>query len=71
MKKHESTGNQPARQCLPLHGAFGIMGLFVVASIAYSTYVIIAGTDGYVPIAMVAPQATFAAWLAVYKFGKG
>lgn len=48
----------------------GLLMLFVVASIVYSTYVISSGTDGWIPKAMVAPQAMFAALVAIKKFSK-
>lgn len=46
----------------------GIMQLFAVASIAYSTVVIAIGTEGYIPLVMVAPQAILAVVIAINKF---
>lgn len=48
----------------------GIMLLFAVASIAYSTVVIAIGTEGYIPLVMVAPQAILAVVILVNKFVK-
>lgn len=48
----------------------GIMQLFAVASIAYSTVVIAIGTEGYIPLVMVAPQAILAVTIAINKFTK-
>lgn len=48
----------------------GIMQLFAVASIAYSTIVIAIGTEGYIPLVMVAPQAILAVVIAINKFAK-
>ena len=53
-----------------LSGAGGIFMAFVVASVAYSTYVVFAGTTGLVPKLMLIPQATFAALIVLYKFAK-
>lgn len=48
----------------------GVLQLFVLISISYSTYVVFLGTTGYAPKAMLIPQAIFAAYLAVIKFTK-
>lgn len=48
----------------------GVMQLFAVASIAYSTVVIAIGTEGVVPLVMVAPQAVLAVVIAINKFTK-
>lgn len=50
------------------NGIIGVMQLFAVASIAYSTVVIVIGTEGYIPLIMVAPQALLGATIAVKKF---
>lgn len=52
------------------NGIMGIMQLFAVASIAYSTIVIAIGTEGYIPLVMVAPQAILAVVIAINKFAK-
>lgn len=48
----------------------GIMQLFAVASIAYSTVVIALGTEGVLPLVLVAPQAILAVAIAINKFSK-
>lgn len=48
----------------------GLLQLFVLASIAYSTYVVYLGTDGIAPKVMLIPQALWATLLAVQKFTK-
>ena len=48
----------------------GTMQLFAVASIAYSTVVIAIGTEGYIPLVLVAPQAVLAVTIAITKFAK-
>lgn len=52
------------------NGIMGIMQLFAVASIAYSTVVIAIGTEGITPLVMVAPQAILAVCIAINKFAK-
>jgi len=52
------------------NGIIGVMQLFAVASIAYSTVVIGMGTEGYIPLIMVAPQAILAVAIAIHKFAK-
>lgn len=52
------------------NGIMGIMQLFAVASIAYSTIVIVIGTDGILPLVMVAPQALLGVIIAINKFVK-
>lgn len=46
----------------------GALLLFVIMSIAYSTYVVYFGTTGWIPKIMLVPQALFAAWVAITKF---
>lgn len=48
----------------------GVLLLFAVASIAYSTVVIAIGTEGYIPLILVAPQAVLAVVIAINKFAK-
>lgn len=48
----------------------GILQLFVLVSVAYSTYVVYLGTEGIAPKVMLVPQAIFAAVIAVQKFTK-
>lgn len=52
------------------NGIMGIMQLFAVASIAYSTVVIALGTEGVLPLVLVAPQAILAVAIAINKFSK-
>lgn len=52
------------------NGIMGIMQLFAVASIAYSTIVIAIGTEGVVPLILVTPQAILAVVIALHKFTK-
>lgn len=52
------------------NGIMGIMQLFAVASIAYSTVVIAIGTEGVVPLILVAPQAILGCAIAIKKFSK-
>lgn len=49
-------------------GIIGVLQLLAVASIAYSTTVIIIGTEGYIPMVLVAPQAILATAIAIKKF---
>ena len=67
-KTKEATAAAAKKHCLPLSGIWGILVLFVVASISYTSYVVIAGTQGLVPKLMVIPQALFAIIIALYKF---
>lgn len=69
-KKNNVTPVEQVKQCLPLYGIFGILMLFVIASIAYSTYMVALGTQGLVPKIMLVPQVTFAVIVALYKFSK-
>lgn len=48
----------------------GVMMLLVIASIAYSTAIIVLGTEGYIPLIMVAPQAAFAVVALIMRFTK-
>lgn len=51
-------------------GIMGIMQLIVVASIAYSSAVIVIGTDGYVAKALIVPQALWAVCTLIRHFTK-
>lgn len=51
-------------------GLVGILVLFVVASIAYSTYVVALGTDGYIPKVMLVPQTAWAVVELIKRFTK-
>lgn len=48
----------------------GIGMLLSVISIAYSTTTIVLGTEGYVPLVMIAPQATLALAILTKRFTK-
>lgn len=48
----------------------GVLLLFVVASIGYSTTVILMGTEGYIPAVLIAPQAVFAVIVLIKQFTK-
>lgn len=48
----------------------GVLQLFVLVSVSYSTYVVFLGTNGYAAKVMLVPQAIYAAYLAVIKFTK-
>ncbi len=69
-KKEKTTPVVQSKQCLPLHSGYGILMLFVIASIAYSTYMVALGTQGIVPKVMLVPQVSFSIIVALYKFSK-
>lgn len=71
MKKNTKSESSTVERghCLPLGGKYGIAMAFVIVSIAFSTFLIVDGTIGYVPKVLVLPQAIFAVWVFVYKFG--
>jgi len=48
----------------------GMLQLFVLVSISYSTYIVFLGTNGIAPKVMLVPQALYAGVLAVQKFTK-
>lgn len=48
----------------------GVLQLFVLTSISYSTYIVFLGTTGIAPKVMLAPQAIFGVILAIHKFTK-
>lgn len=52
------------------NGIMGVMLLLVVASIAYSSAVIIMGVDGYIAKVLIAPQIIFAAVTLIKQFTK-
>ena len=67
MKKQETTKVKKERS---FSGIIGLLQLFVIASIAYSTAVIAMGTEGYIPLALVAPQTLWAVCTLVARFTK-
>lgn len=48
----------------------GLLLLLAVASIGYSTTVIIMGTAGIVPVIMIVPQAILGVLILIWKFTK-
>lgn len=68
-KKSEKDSNKKSKKNYK-NGIIGILQLFAVASIAYSTIVIGIGTEGVVPLIMVTPQAILAVVIAINKFVK-
>lgn len=56
---------------LPVHQEGVTMGVFLMlasASITWTTYSMIAGTNGWVRFVLVAPQAALGAYIIVRKF---
>lgn len=53
-----------------LNGINGVLLLLAVASIFYSTTVILVGTEGVVPIIMIVPQTLLAIGILIIKFVK-
>ncbi len=51
-------------------GIIGIGELLTIVSIAYSTTVIVLGTEGIVPIIMISPAVVFALVILIKKFIK-
>lgn len=72
MTKQDKTTNKskPSKKQRSFNGIIGLLQLFVVASVAYSTAVIVMGTEGYIPWALVAPQALWAVCVLVKRFSK-
>jgi len=52
------------------NGIIGVLQLFVIASIAYTTTVIVMGTDGLLPVVLTIPQAFWASVVLVKQFTK-
>jgi hypothetical protein len=48
----------------------GMIQLFVLVSVSYSTYIVFLGTTGITPKVMLIPQALYAAFVAINKFTK-
>jgi hypothetical protein len=48
----------------------GLLQLFVVASIGYTTAVIALGTDGYIPLVLTTPQVLWAVIILIKRFTK-
>lgn len=58
------------RLTIPVDGFFGLLMVFVLGSIAFTSYMVIMGTHGIVPLVMVSPQVLFFAGVVLYKFSK-
>lgn len=58
------------KHCIPIHGIWGVGLLFVEASIGYTTYLTVLGTEGLAPKVLVVPQIAFAIYIAIYKFSR-
>lgn len=71
-KKKNKDELKPARQLKKDNNTklntVGLLQVFVLVSIVYSTYVVAMGTDGYIPKVMLVPQALYAGYLLVVKF---
>ena len=52
------------------YNIIGLLLLLAIISISYSTAVIVMGTDGIVPVIMVAPQALLVIVVLIWKFCK-
>jgi len=59
-----------AREPRDYSAILGLLQVFVLVSIAYSTYIVALGTEGYTPKVMLVPQALYAAILLLKKFTK-
>lgn len=55
---------------IPVHKGWGILMLFVMASIVYANYVVFFGTEGLIPKLMLIPSTLFVAGFLVYKAAK-
>jgi hypothetical protein len=68
MSKETSTKSvKTARAGIPVHGAAGLLFLFVVISIGYANYVVFFGTHDLVSKIMLIPSTLFALAFLVYK----
>ena len=61
---------KPAKEPRNYNAILGVLRLFVVASIAYTSTVIIMGTDGITPIALTVPQILWATIILIKQFSK-
>jgi hypothetical protein len=55
---------------IPVHKGWGILMLFVVASVLYANYVVYFGTTGIIPKIMLIPSTLFVAIFLVLKAAK-
>jgi hypothetical protein len=69
---NKNNGSKPAKPAKKRisYNVVGLLQIFVVVSIAYSTYIVALGTEGYAPKVMLIPQTLYAALLFVNKFSK-
>lgn len=68
--KEDKLSELRAHSGIPVNGIWGILVLFVVASIAFSTYMVYFGTDSLVNKIMLVPQVIFAATFLLIKAAK-
>jgi hypothetical protein len=66
-KEQKTKNNKKPRNFKPV---IGLAELVVVASIAFSTTVVILGTDGFVTAGLVAPQALWAVVTLIKRFAR-
>jgi hypothetical protein len=66
---NKNNGEKPAKKRIS-YNVVGLLQIFVVVSIAYSTYIVALGTQGYAPKIMLVPQTLYAGLLFVNKFSK-
>lgn len=75
-KSKDENSSKPANKSnkkVEKQASFGILGialLFVIVSIAYSSTVILLGTDGLLPKIALAPQILFGVGVLAYVFYK-
>lgn len=65
VEKPKNKQNSPFKSAI-----IGVGLLLSVISITYSTTVIALGTEGFVPLIMIAPQAVLALGIAIKQFTK-
>lgn len=68
--KKQSNKQPKEKKPFNANGIMGVLQLFVIASIVYSTAVIAMGTEGYIPLALVAPQAIYVVVVLIKRFSK-
>lgn len=65
-KNNQGSTKEKNGKCLPLRGLFGVGMLFVIASIAVSSYLVLAGTDNRVFWVLITPQVIFATVILIH-----
>lgn len=68
--EHSVEANKVRPTGIPVHKGWGILMLFVMASIVYANYVVFFGTEGLIPKLMLIPSTLFVAGFLVYKASK-